>query len=62
MFTMTAIPSFAIVTSFTPSAVSVSFNALEAIPMSHVPSIAEETPVEESFVLISIVTFVFIAA
>ena len=50
---MIAIPSTAMTVETTPCEVSESFSSLDAIPISQVPSIAEETPVEESLWLTS---------
>ena len=59
MFTITAIPSFAITVAFTPFLVSLSARSRDAIPISHVPSIAFVTPVVESLCCTSTVTSLF---
>ena len=46
--TITAIPSLAIAVALTPDEASESFRSRDAIPMSHVPSMAMLTPVVES--------------
>lgn len=48
LLTITASPSVAIVVSLSPLAFSLSFTALEAIPISQIPLIAEVIPVVES--------------
>ena len=48
LFTITAMPSVAMVTAVRPSASSLSFTARDAMPMSLMPLIASDMPVDES--------------
>ena len=56
LLTITVIPSIAIMVAVSPFSISESFSSREAIPISQVPSIVSDIPVEESLCCISIVT------